>query len=336
MYADPVSGEWTWAEDVPWFAGFWGGTLWLAAAATGEEGYLRAAHDVVRRLRPRASSPTILRGFMFWYGAGLGSELGEVSDDIASAAVSAGRSLAENFDAVAGLLPPGEEDAALYGWPSPGACVDGMPGAGCLLAFASRQTGDPRLRDLAVSHARETYRMCARTDGSVAQCATYDAAGRRTALSSPNGSSPKTSTWSRAQAWAMLGLPQAAQLSPELRGAATQAADWYLAHVPEDLVCYWDFDDPEIPRTERDTSASAIAAAALIKLAPMAGERYRTAARHTLAALAGEHLGPAGGLIDGCYRRHKGLATHNELIWGDYFMLEATLALAGAIDSSRI
>jgi unsaturated chondroitin disaccharide hydrolase len=54
-----------------------------------------------------------------------------------------------------------------------------------------------------------------------------------------------------------------------------QVSDWYQARVPDDLVCFWDFDEPSIPHTARDTSATAITAAAWAKLAPLARDRYR-------------------------------------------------------------
>jgi len=40
--------------------------------------------------------------------------------------------------------------------------------------------------------------------------------------------------------------------------AAERGADWWIAHVPEDRVAFWDFDDPAIPDTERDTAATAV------------------------------------------------------------------------------
>jgi unsaturated chondroitin disaccharide hydrolase len=86
----------------------------------------------------------------------------------------------------------------------------------------------------------------------------------------------------------------------------------------------------------RDTSATAIAAAALAKLAPLAGDRYREAAKNTLNALSARHVTFRGALVDGCYEQLNGLATKNELIWGDYFVLEAALALEGALDTTRI
>lgn len=45
------------------------------------------------------------------------------------------------------------------------------------------------------------------------------------------------------------------------------------------------------------------------------------------AALAGHWL-----LLDGCHHRRAGLAPANELVWGDYYLLQALLVLAGELD----
>ena len=68
--------------------------------------------------------------------------------------------------------------------------------------------------------------------------------------------------------------------------AAVRGADWWLAHAPADRVAFWDFDDPAIPNAERDTAATSIALAALLKLARVAPSeaeraRYREAAEAT-------------------------------------------------------
>lgn len=58
-------------------------------------------------------------------------------------------------------------------------------------------------------------------------------------------------------------------------------------------------------------------------------------------ALIGRHLTPTGpedlrppGILaaGGCYNRRMGLATSNELIWGDYFFFEALLVLEGVVE----
>ena len=346
--AEPESGTWTWAEDGEWCGGFWTGLLWLAAAATGEDRYAAAAAEATDRLRPRLTAPTMLRGFLFWYSAGIGGALGLAGPELAELAGTAAGALSEAFDPAAGVLSPGAEDAERYLWPRPGACIDGLPGgvpllvggaeaaglAGAAGGGAAGAAGSPDWRAMALAHARNTIRLCGRPDGSVAQSATYDAAGQLTGQDTPNGSSAG-STWSRAQAWGMLGLAQAAQLSAEFVPSAITVADWYLEHAPADLICFWEFD-PADPDAPRDTSAAAIAAAALVKLGPLAGERYRAAAEQIMATLAASHVGRHGGLVDGCYSHKEHKAERHELIWGDYFALEAMLALDGVIDGGRL
>ncbi|MCW2538323.1 MAG: putative unsaturated glucuronyl hydrolase [Frankiales bacterium] len=337
-YADPVTGTWTWSTQGGWLAGFWPGLLSLTSAATGRSRYAHAAADCLDQLKSRTDAPTVLRGFVFWYSAGVAKMLGQGTGGEELIAIEAARSMGATFDEAGKVLPPGREDAHLYGWPRSGACVDSLPGSVRLLAYAAQQTADPDLGLLALAHARGVARLCVRSDGSVAQAATYDALGDVTSRTSINGSSPD-STWSRGQAWAMLGLAQAANVSAEFIQPATQVADWYLDHALDDLLCYWDFDDPEIPRAPLDTSAAAVAAAALLKLAPLltAGRtRYVSAARSIVESLSSGHVNVFGALIDGCYNRPKEIAVGFELIWGDYYLLEAALALDGRIDSAML
>ena len=335
MSADPVTGEWRWSQDGGWFGGFWAGLLRLAAVAVGDADQVEAADAATATLRPRAASRTILRGMLFWYSAGISAGLGQASDSSDESVVAAALELSSGFDRVAGLIPPGTEDANQYGWPATGAVIDGLPGTTSLLVRAADRTGDTRLREQAASNIRVLHALCVRPDGSVAQSATYDEAGALVEQTAIEGSS-RHSTWARAQTWAMLGFTQAAHLMPELTCAAVQIADWYLDHIPDDLVCFWDFDDPNIPNAPRDTSASATAAAALVKLAPLAGGRYRDAAAATVAALSERHISRHGALINGCYEWVNDVAIGNELIWGDYFLLEAALALNGTIDAASI
>jgi unsaturated chondroitin disaccharide hydrolase len=336
MFADPHTGEWAWSADGGWLGGFWPGMLWLAGAATGEHRFADLAAASGQRLSSRAGAPTVLRGSLFWYGAAISSVLDPARHAAAELAIVAARSLAADFDPVAGLLPPGAEDAELYGWPRPGACIDGMPGTVPLLAFAAARTGEDRLRDIALSHARSLSAFCVRADGSVAQSATYDGQGRLAGQATIEGSS-RDSTWARGQSWAMLGLTQAAHLAGgEFTATAARVADWYLDHVPADAVCFWDFDDPAIPDAPRDTSAAAIAAASLLKLAALGEGRYRVAAERIVDALAERHLARHGGLRGGCYDQRQKLATASELIWGDYFLLEALLALDGMIEPGTL
>src|SRR5262249_50350855 len=74
-FADPATGAWTTSPAGDWTGGFWNGMLWLAARY-GDDPRARAwAADWTVRLRPRAESDTVFRGFLFYYRAAPGSLL---------------------------------------------------------------------------------------------------------------------------------------------------------------------------------------------------------------------------------------------------------------------
>jgi unsaturated chondroitin disaccharide hydrolase len=136
--------------------------------------------------------------------------------------------------------------------------------------------------------------------------------------------------------------------------AAARGADWWLAHAPADRVAFWDFDDPAIPNTERDTAATAIATAALLKLARVAPSeagraRYREAAEATARALVERYLTPThagdrrtpGMLTEACFNKRADARPHDranrcEFIVGSYYLFESLLGLAGRIDPLRV
>jgi len=114
----------------------------------------------------------------------------------------------------------------------------------------------------------------------------------------------------------MLFYALAARLAPEepdLLALADAVTQWWLANVPADRVAYWDFSAPRTPATRRDTSGTAIAAAAMLKLAarhpdPARAAQYREAAAATVRALADRHLKDTGLLADGCFDPNNGTA----------------------------
>jgi unsaturated chondroitin disaccharide hydrolase len=134
---------------------------------------------------------------------------------------------------------------------------------------------------------------------------------------------------------------------------AMRGADWWMAHVPADRVAHWDFNDPAIPNTERDTAATSIATAALLRLASVApapkGAAYRAFAEAMAAALVERHLTPVGPddrrvsgmLTNACFNKRPDARPHDagtncEFIVGDYYFFESLLTLAGLVDPVRL
>jgi unsaturated chondroitin disaccharide hydrolase len=104
---------------------------------------------------------------------------------------------------------------------------------------------------------------------------------------------------------------------------------------------YPHFADPAIPNSNRDTSATAIAGASVLKLAALTGSdskrrRYGEAGEATVRALVEKYLGQEAGLWEGCYNKRIDLAPKNELIWGSYYLYECLNVLAGLLEPTRV
>lgn len=346
-YADSRTGEWLLSTDGDWTGGFFVGQLWLAAAG----GYSSAADlapEWAARLKHRSESETIFRGFLFWYGAAIGDML-VGSSTVRDLATTGAQALADSFQPSAGLLPlgPGAEEAHSVGQNETN--VDGVPGGAPLLYWAADVLGQDSLRKKARSHVARHASFCIREDASVVQSATFDATSGKLVKTYTHKGVTDESTWSRAQAWMMLGLAQAARFEPDTFIAdAIRVCDWWIAHLPASNVAPWDFDAIQHESEPlRDTSATAIAAAALLKmrsLAPAKADQYAKTATGMIAALVDQHLSPngpsdrrpAGILGEGCYNRRIELAVNNELVWGTYFLLESLLSLSGTIEGDAL
>ena len=116
-------------------------------------------------------------------------------------------------------------------------------------------------------------------------------------------------------------------------GGARRAADFFLAHLPADGVPYWDFRHPDIPDTERDASAAAIAASGLLALAPQVdaptAARYRAGAERMLTTLARDYRAagrPERSILlhtVGDHPQHREIDVG--MVYTDYYFVEALL-----------
>jgi unsaturated chondroitin disaccharide hydrolase len=351
-YADPETGRWILSPDGSWTGGFWNGMLWLAYATTREQKYLDWAERWTDLLRPRVRSENVFRSFLFYYGAALGDIL--TGNSLArEVGLLGARGLATLYNANARAIPLGREAEAVSDVDvGPGdANVDGVQ-ATALLIWAARESGDESLYEIGIQHALRFIEFCVRDDGAVIQSVRFDTESGGVIKHYTHKGYSDDSIWARAQAWAMLGYAIDAIWEPECKefvDTAMRTADWWINHVPNDMVAFWDFDAPATTATKRDTSATAIAAAALLKLSALApsGEsrvRYREAAEATVRTLVEDYLTPTGQedgrtpgiLTGGCYNHRTGLATENELIWGDYYLFESLQVLAGNLDPGAI
>ncbi|MFI8930286.1 hypothetical protein ACIG3E_21685 [Streptomyces sp. NPDC053474] len=141
--------------------------------------------------------------------------------------------------------------------------------------------------------------------------------------------------WSRGRAWLLLAVADAlARADSEVwrPDRLRRAATWLGAPpaLGEPLVPPADTAEPG---GFLDTSAAAITAVALLKLAELPGAdagqltRRATAVLHRLVTA---HL-KDGMLLDGCYDAATGTAERHELVWGDYFLALGLAVLTGLV-----
>lgn len=348
-HADPRSGRWITKEDGDCTGGFFAGWLWLA----GRE--IPALLPEARRwgygLKRRLRSKTHYRGMLFYQGVLLGRLLhGE--EEARELTIAVARALADDFNDAAGVIGLGEEGEETSNLGPGETTVDAIGMIVACLTFAAAETGEARLREMARRHALTHIDWCVRADGSVCQSASFDVnTGALTRRYTHKGHSPD-STWGRAQAWAMLGYALSALWQPDeprFLHTAQRIADWWIEHVPADGISYWDFGDPRIPDTWRDTSAPAMVSAALLKIAGLTDDaaqaaRYRAAAERGVRTMVMQWLTPlganedrpAGMLIGACYHPTIGHAVDCEAIWPDYYLFEALEVLTGRLGAAQI
>ena len=329
-YAYYTAGnDWKYAGPRGWAAGYVPGGMWSCYQATGGEWWRDTA--IARQAAIGASPVTVdslNTGALFFPSYVRAYELtGE--DRFRRKAVEAATSAGQRFDPEVGAMlsrPAGDFNVIIDSLMKPQ-----------LLWWAARNGGSPDLATVATQHALTTARDFIRADGSTYHIVYYDAdtgAVLRKGQSSGYGAD---STWARGQAWAILGFAAAYRQAPkpEFLSAARAVADWYLGHLPADLVPYWDFGDPAIPEAPRDSSAAAIAASGLLDLALhdpdlARRERYESAARATLSSLMSKGYASLGAnpavLLHGTYLWRAGI-TDRGLAYGDAFFLEALLRL---------
>lgn len=218
-----------------------------------------------------------------------------------------------------------------------------------MLCYVSKITGNPKYRDVAVSHALNTIKNHFRTDYSTYHVVDYAPGGVALHQQTNQGYSDN-STWSRGQGWAIYGFTMMYRETKDKRflDAAEKAADFYLNHpnLPADKIPYWDFNvgqngykpdwdynSRKLSYVPRDASAGALVSSALLELSTFSlqGKRYFQSAEQMLESLSGDGYLAQTGTNSGFILKHSvGSFPHNSeidvpLIYADYYFLEALL-----------
>jgi len=209
-----------------------------------------------------------------------------------------------------------------------------------LIFYTANETGDGDLYEIALAHCRTTRHRLVRPDGSTAHEGIFDAATGQFLHQSTHQGLSDQSAWARGLAWSLYGFSQVYALTglAEFLAVAQRNAAYWLAHLPDDKVPYWDFDadlgQPLPWGPQKDSSAAAIAASGLLDLARQTDSSEQAIAYHNAALvmldvltgpdyLARETPGWEGILKHGVYHTRKNLGVDESVMWGDFFLVEA-------------
>ncbi|TYP73175.1 glycoside hydrolase family 88 protein [Paenibacillus methanolicus] len=327
-----------WGANEDWIEGFHTGLAWLCYEYTGDDFFREQANrhieDFDRRLTERVCLDHHDIGFLYGPSAFAGWVI-EGSEAHRALALRAADLLMERWRAPGYIQAWGPEGDPKNGGRIIIDCLMNLP----LLYWASETTGNAAYGEVAVRQAELSRRYLVRGDDSSYHTFYFD---QTTGVPIGGGTHQgyhDGSTWTRGQAWGIYGFALSYRYTGrgELLATAKRMADYFLAHLPEDGVAYWDFNAPVTATTNRDSSASAIALCGLLEIIAHLPEedadrqRYGEAAARAVDALIrgyatiGEE---AEGLLDhGSYHVRGDLGPDGYMIWGDYYYLEALLRL---------
>ena len=317
------------AED--WTSGFFPGNLWFLYEYDGRAKWKEKALEYTVKLETiRHFKEHHDGGFML--GGSYGNAL-RLSPDESQRAVlrDAAAALATRYVPALGMIR--SWDSKPYTCP---VIIDNMMNLE-LLTWAAKNGGDPKLRDIAISHADQTLKHHFRPDGTAYHVVDYDPeTGWVRAYHANQGADVRT-PWARGQSWAIYGFTMMFRETgkPEYLAKATTLAEFCMTHpnLPQDKVPNWDYGIAPGADVPRDASAAAVMASALIELSQLTkdGGKFLDFARQQLLTLSTPAFlaepGTNGGFLLTRSTGHlpKQSEINVPLVYADYYFLEGLL-----------
>lgn len=333
------------SENVTWTTGFWTGEIWLAYEKSRNESLKKAGEiqvdSFLQRIIDKVDVAHHDMGFLYSPSCVAAWKL-TGNENAKKAAIMAADNLMGRFQEKGGFFQAWGELGAEDNYRLIIDCLLNMP----LLFWASEVTGNPEYREKAETHIQNAMKYVIRPDHSTYHTYFFD----------PKTGEPKKgvthqgycdgSAWARGQSWGIYGaaLSYSRLKNPEYIDIFEKLTMFFLTHLPENLVPYWDFDFQDGSSEPRDSSSAAIAACGMLEMAKHLPEEkaefYRGMARRLLKALA-DHCAVKdssesnGLLLHGTYAKSSPYNTCPNLgvdecnSWGDYYYMEALTRLSG-------
>jgi unsaturated chondroitin disaccharide hydrolase len=326
-------------ENDHWMTPFWPGQLWLAYHVSGDETFRREAerrlpsfeHRLVNRIGESHDLGFVntLSARAQWQITG-DQHARQVGIDAAERLITRFHPKGEYIQAWGAMNDPVEGGRMIVD------CMMNLP----LLFWATRETGDRKYAEIAEKHARTTLRHQVRPGDTTFHTFFFDqATGEPLGGKTAQGFSDD-SLWTRGQAWAIYGFALAADWmqDAEMLDTSVRLAERFWAELGDAPVPLWDFRlTPDAPQ-KRDSSAGAITACGMFKLATLVPDAAQAASFTRRAEQITERLTQAcfesaleaeGILRDSSYNVNQNRAVEQFMPFGDYYFLESLVTASG-------
>lgn len=339
QHAFSTDGFYPPVENRDWTCGFWTGEIWLAYEHCGDQRLRHAGevqvHDFLNRIDNKISVDHHDMGFLYSPSCVAAYKL-IGSREGREAALKAADQLVGRFQPVGEFIQAWGPMNAPENYRLIIDCLLNLP----LLYWASEETGESRYREIAEKHIHTAVANVVREDYST----------WHTFFFNPETGAPDHgatcqgyrdgSAWARGQAWGVYGMALAYKYTgrKEYIDLFRNVTEYFLTHLPGDLVPYWDLEFSEGADEPRDSSSASIAACGMLEmckyLEPEEAARYRKVAGRIMKSLydnyAVKDFETSNGLVlHATYSKRSPYNTCNPggvdecNIWGDYFYMEA-------------
>lgn len=314
-----------------WCSGFFGGSLWYLYEQTRDPKWKAAAEKWTMAVeKEQYNTGTHDLGFMLYCPFGNGYRLTQ-NEAYKNILLTGAKSLATRFNPAVGVIKSWNKFENKYDYP---VIIDNMMNLE-LLFWAAKTSGNKDLYQLCRTHADNTIKYHYRPDYSSYHVVCYGPNGEVLAKKTHQGAADE-SAWSRGQAWGLYGfvVMYRETKDPKYLKQAHGIAKFILNHpnLPADKIPYWDYSKAG---EERDASAGAIAASALLELSQYSKGKQRkhylkmaTTMLETLSSPAfSAKPGENNHFILMHSTGHKPAKSEVDvpLVYADYYYLEALL-----------
>ena len=326
-----------------WTEGFWSGQVWLAYEMTHDEEFKKTGEAHIKSFLHRIENKIKVNhhdmGFLYSLSCVAGYKL-TGNEDAKKAAILAADNLASRYREVGHFLQAwgNIDDPAEYRLIID--CLLNLP----ILYWATEATGDKSYAMKAENHIETAMKCVLRPDNSTYHTHYIDLKTGEPTTGVTKQGNRDGSAWARGQSWGVYGTALSYKYlkNPDYIEDFRKVTDYFIEHLPEDLVPYWDFDFDTGSTEPRDSSAAAITICGILEMSKYLekeeAEKYTLIARKMMKALIDncqnkDYLTCNGILKHGVYCRKS---EHNPCrdrgvdecnTWGDYFFMEALMRL---------